>query len=179
MRRWETLADLIQQRNWQTGAELGVWQGKTYKYLLANCPNLTLTGVDLYEPQPNNTGPETWTPGENGHAWDHNRYYQDILQFQGTIGPRAQFLKTTTVEAAGLVEDNSLDFVFIDADHSYESVKQDIQLWSPKIKSTGCVIGHDINWPGVRQAVEETLGKYTVAPDNVWIVEKSLTNSKI
>jgi hypothetical protein len=169
MMRWALLEQLIKKRDWKVGAELGVWQGKTYKHLLKQCNDLTLIGVDLYQAQPDNKGPETWTPGENGHMWEHERYYRDITQFRGKIGERAKFIRATTVEAAEQVEDESLDFVFIDADHSYEAVKRDIDIWEKKVKPGGCVLGHDIDWPDVRKAVKEKYGNlYACLDDNVW-----------
>lgn len=172
MMRWAILSNMIEKRKWKTGAELGVWKGKTYKYILMNCPEVVLIGVDLYQPQPDNTGPETWVAGENGHEWDHEKYYNDILMFQKEIGPRAKFIKATTEEASLHVEDYSLDFVFIDADHSYDGVKKDIELWDKKVKTGGCVMGHDIDWPDVRKAVEEKYNNINIFEDNVWCVNK-------
>lgn len=45
--------------------------------------------------------------------------------------------------AASIFRDDILDFVFIDADHLYESIKQDIELWLPKVKKGGILAGHD------------------------------------
>jgi predicted O-methyltransferase YrrM len=65
----------------------------------------------------------------------------------------------TTNEAVKLFEDDSLDAVFIDADHSYEAVKLDIQNWMPKVRKGGILAGHDYtySWPGVVRAVDELL----------------------
>ena len=63
---------------------------------------------------------------------------------------------------------NSLDFIFIDADHTYESVKKDIELWTPKVKHEGIILGHDINWGDVAWAVGEYFSNFTVNGDNVW-----------
>lgn len=52
-------------------------------------------------------------------------------------------------------EDESLDFVFIDADHVYESVLKDLRAWYPKVKRGGILSGHDFNWVGVERAVKE------------------------
>lgn len=171
MMRWYVLETLIKSRGWKTGAELGVWKGKTFKHLIKRCPDLDLIGVDLYQPQPDNTGPETWVEGENGHEWNHEKYYDDITRFITQWG-RGTFYRMTTTEASKQVEDESLDFVFIDADHSYEGVKEDIKNWAPKVKPGGAVMGHDIDWEGVEKAVSEELGGYTTMDDNVWIVIK-------
>lgn len=81
-------------------------------------------------------------------------------QFLYNIDPIKQFINPVRMEskeAVKLYEDNSLDFVFIDASHDYENVKQDINLWYPKVKSKGMIAGHDYtqSWSGVIKAVDE------------------------
>lgn len=171
MMRWYVLENLIKKNGWKKGAELGVWKGATYKHLLKACPDLELTGVDLYAPQPDNKGPEKWVEGENGHDWDHERYYNEIMHFANKRD-NAHFLRMTTAEAATHIKDGSLDFVFIDADHSYEGVFNDIVNWAPKVKKGGAVMGHDIDWDGVVKAVEENFDAYSKLDDNVWMVIK-------
>ena len=46
-------------------------------------------------------------------------------------------------EVSSRFEDNSVDFIFIDADHRYQSVKKDIESWYPKLKVGGIMAGHD------------------------------------
>lgn len=155
---------LIKTNEWTVGAELGVWKGRTFLYLLNNCPHLTLHGVDLWAPQPNNEGPQQYT----GPNWNHGVFEKAVRAGSSQFGQRAIIHKMLTHEASKLIEDNSLDFVFIDADHSAEAVRQDIIDWSPKIKNTGWVLGHDINWPPVREVVEDLVPGYVIGPDNTW-----------
>jgi hypothetical protein len=49
----------------------------------------------------------------------------------------------TSREAAEIFPDRCLDLVFIDGDHSYEAVREDIGLWSPKVRRGGILCGHD------------------------------------
>jgi predicted O-methyltransferase YrrM len=68
-----------------------------------------------------------------------------------------------SIEASKQYEDESLDFVFIDASHEYEFVKADILTWLPKVKKGGWIGGHDFtpNDPptnGVDTAVKEIFG---------------------
>lgn len=75
-------------------------------------------------------------------------------------------LRTSSVEAARTFADASLGFVFIDMDHRYESVKNDIAAWLPKVKPGGVIAGHDYGQDysggslgdGVKRAVDEVFG---------------------
>lgn len=162
LNREQWIAGLVNQHGWTTGAELGVWQGRTFLFVLETCPQLTLIGVDLWEAQPDNDGPETW------ESWEHQQYEKDVRSKSEKFGSRAIIIKGWTTEAAKQVADNSLDFVFVDADHSTEAVRADIEAWSPKVKDTGWILGHDINWPTVRVVVDELLPGYVIGPDNAW-----------
>jgi hypothetical protein len=157
------------KEGWKIGVELGVWKGRTFKHLLNSLPDLHLTGIDLYAPQFENNGPEKWVKGENGHEWDHEMYYSDLVSFCKSKENRGTILRDYTYNAVKLFDDSSLDFVFIDADHSYDAVKKDIEDWDKKVKIGGYVIGHDIDWPSVKQAVEEKYKKeYSIEDDNIW-----------
>lgn len=69
--------------------------------------------------------------------------------------------------------DNFFDLVFIDANHSYENVKLDINLWLPKVKNKGILAGHDYHsgWPGVIKAVDELLPSKKINNRN-WFIKK-------
>lgn len=91
---------------------------------------------------------------------------------------RSIFYEMKTSEAANEIKDKSLDFIFIDANHSYQYVKDDIKRWSPKVKLGGYIIGHDYNnmvsAPGVTKAVNECFPSYQLQFDDdmIWYVKK-------
>lgn len=65
----------------------------------------------------------------------------------------------------------SFDFVFIDADHSYDGCKSDIRAWLPMVEAGGLLAGHDFHWPGVAQAVTERFGDDAIlGPGSIWSV---------
>lgn len=65
--------------------------------------------------------------------------------------------------------DDSIDFIYIDGDHSFEYVFNEINLYKPKIKKSGIISGHDYNLPEVRDAVHKTLGTPDITfRDNSW-----------
>ena len=79
-------------------------------------------------------------------------------------------MRSPSLEAAGQFEDESLDFVFIDASHEYEDVKADIMAWMPKVKRGGVLAGHDyyVNYdyfPGVKRAAKECLVDFETRED--------------
>jgi predicted O-methyltransferase YrrM len=78
-----------------------------------------------------------------------------------------------SLTASNLYEKRSLDFVFIDAGHSYEEVKKDIQAWLPKVKKGGVLAGHDYSksFPGVVKAVRESLPGHVQKSKNCWFYE--------
>jgi len=73
--------------------------------------------------------------------------------------------------------DEAFDFVYIDGDHSYEGVLNDIERWFPKVKKGGFIGGHDYNnppHPGVQKAVDDFFHRSAdqVFKDTSWIVYK-------
>jgi predicted O-methyltransferase YrrM len=71
-----------------------------------------------------------------------------------------EFLEMMSEDAVKHIPDNSLDFVYIDANHKYDFVMLDILLWSRKVRKGGVVSGHDyFNNPkynmGVKPAVDD------------------------
>lgn len=78
----------------------------------------------------------------------------------------------TSYEASKTIVCGSLDFVYIDDDHTYEGAKTSIEAWLPKVREGGIIAGHDYSlhghYAGVRQAVDELAERLKV-PVNVAI----------
>jgi hypothetical protein len=84
--------------------------------------------------------------------------YDECQQRLAPYGDRCKMLKAYSPDCAAQFEDNSLDFVYIDALHNYAAVKADMEAWFPKLKFGGVLAGHDYSlqdWPGIYTAVEE------------------------
>lgn len=141
------------------GAEIGVFTGELSRLLLER-PGLKLTMVD------------SWAADGRDYIGDsgdfHARLSQDkqeaakrhaetaVAEFNG----RASIVALPSDIAVDDVPDASLDFVFIDADHSYLGCSRDIALWSRKVKPGGLLGGHDYANTdfedfGVTRAVDE------------------------
>jgi SAM-dependent methyltransferase len=67
-----------------------------------------------------------------------------------------------SAKAAELFADATVDFVYVDADHSYPSVTRDIKAWWPKIKPGGVMAGDDLNWFNVEKAITDFFGDMQV-----------------
>jgi predicted O-methyltransferase YrrM len=100
-----------------------------------------------------------------------SRFLTRTKEYHG--GGRLRVMRMDSVEAACRVlaqEGRTIDLVFIDADHRYEAVRDDIQAWLPCIRPGGILCGHDYHWPGVKRAVEELLPGHH-ADETTWWIE--------
>jgi hypothetical protein len=115
----------------KVGAEIGVNLGK-YSYRLCKYnPNLKLYCIDPWLSNPLQMYPQEW--------WD-NVYAMATTLLEGKS---VEIMRMTSEDAAKIIPDNSLDFVYIDAMHDFESVVRDLSLWYPKVRKEGVVSGHD------------------------------------
>jgi hypothetical protein len=142
-----------------TGAEIGVFTGGLSRLLLER-PDLHLTMIDSWA----GNGRDYIGDSGDWHARLSQAKQDESRKFAERVAdefkPRAKVLPMASHEAALTVPDASLDFVFIDADHSYEGCKRDIELWSHKVKPGGLLSGHDYANTdfedfGVTRAVDE------------------------
>ncbi len=67
-----------------------------------------------------------------------------------------------SVEASRYFDDGTVDFILLDAAHDYDSVKEDIRAWHPKLREGGTLAGDDYNWEGVQKAVKELLPSHEI-----------------
>ncbi len=105
------------------------------------------------------------------------KVYQTFLRNIGTRKDRTIFPVRTTSQLAATErwhKDEQFDLVFIDANHDYDAVHQDIRLWFPRVREGGILCGHDFSdgFPGVMKAVRELFDDFTVE-GSVWWVRKA------
>jgi len=138
--------------NGGTICELGTLVGRSLcsvAYLVKR-KSLSVIAVDTYE---GTVGDEAMRQLKQTIDFE-TEFRKNVTRF----GLNPTIHRMLTDDAAKLVPDHSLDLCFIDADHSYESVKRDIETWEPKLKPGGVIGGHDYYgtaWPGVTRAVHE------------------------
>ncbi len=149
--------------------EVGSWKGKSSAYMAVEIANSNKS-IDFF-------CVDTWKGSiEHIDFPDLESLYET---FTNNMKPLSRYhipMRMPSLEAAKEFEDKSLDFVFIDASHEYEDVKDDIKAWLPKIKPGGVLAGHDyyvdiVEWaPGVRKAVHEELPSFTTQ-ENCWVYQ--------
>jgi hypothetical protein len=145
-----------QAKKMKSIAEIGSWKGRSTHALLSGCKG-TVYAIDHFQ-------------GSKGEEDEHREakekdIYEEFLKNVGDF-KNLQVLKMTGDEASKHID--KVDMVFLDGEHSYKAVKNDINKWLPKAKKLIC--GHDYNWQGVRMAVDEVLGDTKVA-ETIWYKE--------
>lgn len=119
---------------------------------------------------------DAWMNGWNEQAKASNTTELAEKKFDEVAAkyPCIEKMKCTSNEAVEKFADGSLDLVYIDANHTYEAVKTDIEAWLPKVRKGGIISWHDYRrrWSGVMNAVDEKFGNPDQTfEDSSWIVE--------
>jgi predicted O-methyltransferase YrrM len=164
-------AQVANTSHWTDFVEVGVYTGASVCFLAQKLKErglpFKLHAVDLWELAATTDykdlpmGVEVWEALKERMALTGTSY--DI-----------QIHKMASVDASNQFAHASLDFIFIDADHSYEAVKRDIKAWWPKLRPHGMIAGHDIleKTCGVEKAVKEIFGNNYQIVNNCWTVPR-------
>jgi len=119
----EDLPNFLNQNNLiNEGVEVGVENGNFSRYILTHWNGKLLYSVDCWEQDSN-----------------FNRAKMRLSKFKD----RSMMIREESRHACNLVDDNSLDFVYIDANHEFKHISNDIKWWWSKIKTNGVLCGHD------------------------------------
>lgn len=174
--RGQVLSDLLgdRERDW-SGVELGIFEGNLSEFLLRELPRLRLWMVDRWRsPKPG----ERYYDDPYIRLVDQERMDQALLRTVRVTefaSDRRIILLADQVRAAQCVPDGSLDFVFVDSDHSEAGTLEAIDAWWHKLRPGGLMAGHDLDYPGfpgVRQAVERASADrgvpWRLESDYVW-----------
>ena len=167
---WLLLEEWVKALNWRAGAEIGLQRGWTICHLLEACPELTMVGVDPWRESPD-TGETGW------QSYDHIDldYWAELVKRRvAKFDGRGTVFHMTSLEAAAYVADDSLDFVFIDGDHTECGCEADIRAWAPKVRAEGYVAGHDWNFPTVSAALDRLLPGWERHGHACWRIPRSV-----
>lgn len=159
----EELGWLIEQASTRrTIIEIGSWKGRSTKAIALSTLG-TVYSVDHWL--------EGAVPVSVKRTWDSD-WLEVSYNGSGTV--KAEFMRNLAPElasgkcvmvgvesrkgvarVAALLGGKKADMIFVDGDHEYEMVKEDIELWRPMLAEGGLLCGHDYPWPGVCKAVAE------------------------
>ena len=149
-------------REGMVGCELGVFAGEFAESLIRRNPK-SLTLIDSWS-SPDGMLFSGDVDGNNGVSLPQD-YLYGLVVSRFAKYTHITVLRGWTYDLIPRLDDGSLDYVYIDADHSYEGMKRDLKLIQSKLKPEGLLMGHDyemnfqkatIPWKfGVQQAVDE------------------------
>lgn len=130
----KNLAKMFKHLGFKTGAEIGVAGGKFSQVMCEMNPGVKLLCVDTWQVYSGNR--------RGGPQEQHDRNYQlaqeRLAQYDATLIPgfSMDIVKDVPLE--------SLDFVYIDANHAFDYVMMDIIEWAKRVRKGGIVSGHDL-----------------------------------
>jgi glycosyltransferase involved in cell wall biosynthesis len=167
---------ILSSRELKVGVELGVAYAGHSNAILKNTGVSKLYGVDPYLHQDGYDDPMNMAQDE------FDCLYQYVLKRMSVHGQRFKLLRMSSIDASQNI-DGLLDFIYIDAVHTYDGVKNDLSAWFKKIRDGGVIGGHDYghdNFPGVQKAIDEFFDRFdwkiNTEGEGVWWVEKRPVN---
>jgi hypothetical protein len=147
------MAELFKELNFTVGAEIGVDRGLYAETLSKANPGVKLYCIDPWKVY-------------NDYEDLRDPHYMNVnyALTKRRLSPyNCKIIKKSSMGAIKDFEDESLDFVYIDANHDYKYVLEDIEKWSKIVKSGGIVSGHDYVWRSHRRSkndVKDALNLY-------------------
>ena len=132
--RVEVLPVIFKELGFTSGAEIGVLYGEYSEKLCKALPDTQIYSIDPWRfyPVHNNFRKE----------WRYEPMYQRVVKFLAPY-KNSHIIRKPSVEAAQDFPNDSLDFVFIDGDHRFQAVTNDIAEWTKKVRIGGIIAGHD------------------------------------
>jgi predicted O-methyltransferase YrrM len=136
--------------------EVGVAYGYHANHILVHNPDLHYTGIDPFLPNYDKKDPfsrdvQSLFPSGSPEE-SMNRLHAAVLNQLDSWGERAVLIRETSQSAAQSFAPNSVDMVFVDANHTFDAAYSDIKTWFSKLRKGGVLLGDDWNWPEVQKA---------------------------
>lgn len=176
VKSYSAFTNVLNKYNSKIGVEIGVAFGGHSEHILQNTNVEILYGIDPY------LHIEKYNDPMNLPQEQFDELYKFTINRLSNYNNRYKHIRKKSCDAINDIK-NKLDFVYIDADHSYNGVFNDLCLWFQKIEEGGIIGGHDYehpNFPGVKQAIDEFFRRFNwkvnYEGDGVWWVEKKKIN---
>ena len=161
-----------------TWVELGSWTGRSAAYCVVELINRNKLGAFYCV--------DTWK-GEAAIAYDPATV-QDLEKiFKHNLTPVIEHITMLSMiswDSADHFADESVDFCYVDAGHSYEAVTNDLTAWWPKMRPGSMFAGDDYTkgYPGVQQAVWDFFKPLDIQvrrSGRCWLVTKPFDDSSL
>jgi SAM-dependent methyltransferase len=129
----DDLSELFHELGFKVGAEVGVKEGEFSEALCRGIPGLTLFCIDAWRPY----------QGYRDHT-SQARLEMYLARAMARLLPfNCRFIRQFSLDAVKTFAPGSLDFVYLDANHEFQHVVNDICEWSKVVRPGGIVAGHD------------------------------------
>lgn len=157
----------LEDKNKLNLVEIGVARGATSKFTIEKLGEKisSYTGIDPYESNYDQ---------KDEFSYFNQQLMDNLYRFviEKVNDPRFVLIRKKSNLAYLEFEDNSIDAIYIDGDHRYKRVLEDIKNWKPKVKKGGLLIGDDyLTFSDVRKAVNESFSDFCES-GNTWFVVK-------
>jgi len=145
--------------------EIGVFKGDFLNFIIENCKFNHIDAVDLFD-----------GIGCSADVDGNSMIYCDLNENYLNLNKKYEYIENVKIHKFNSIDflknqfDNKYDIIYIDGDHSYEGVKNDLINSFHKIKNGGYIMGHDYETNtektkniydfGVKRAVDEFCIKY-------------------
>ena len=163
----DDLAAMCAELHFKFGVEIGVAEGHFSEVICKSNPDMIVTGVDQWKPY--------FGYLDYQRESTYKRMLSHTLERMKPYG-NYNILKTSSMDGATKFADNSVDFIYIDANHDYDHVIEDITAWYKKLRPGGIISGHDYYTSRatnktkveVKRAVHEFMDKNEIKPLIIW-----------
>ena len=156
----DKLGKLFADAGYTKGAEIGVRKGKFSLVLCKANPNLHMFCVDPWMPY----GGRKYTKEKQDGLFEIAKK---------TLAPyNVTFIRKTSMEGVKDFKENSLDFVYIDGNHLFDFVMEDIIHWSRRVRSGGIIAVHDFHYGSNVEVVEAVMAYTRANHIDPWYVTK-------
>tara|TARA_B110000285_G_scaffold39363_1_gene42871 strand:- start:630 stop:1214 length:585 start_codon:yes stop_codon:yes gene_type:complete len=161
--------------------EVGVWKGKSSAYMATEIANsgkkIKFDCIDIWKGSEEHFDPNSPT-FESNLITNPKYLYELFLDNMKPVEGYFKAIKGYSLEVVNKYEDETLDFIFIDASHDYDNVFADITEWYKKLKPNGIMAGDDYSWcDPVKKAAHDYFNPLNIKiqeANGCWIINSNV-----
>ena len=160
---YDVIPSIINNFNFKIIAEVGVAFGGHLEKILSTTNIEQAYAIDPYILFDSSTDSFAYQ-GVNYNQQDYDELFLFTKERLENINKKITFFRDTSINASIKIKDDYLDIVFIDAEHTFDALKKDLEIWESKVKTGGIISGHDYNhgnFPDVKKVID------------AWVIEKN------